>query len=340
MAREPIQGLSETVVLDTPGKRAHPQDAWANWWSVPSDYPGLSSGLTRLREPLSTGSHQLSYSIFTVPVPEKVQPSSPGERSAKQWRSRSPPSCQGPGSAKQWRSRSPPSSEGPGSAKQWRSRSPPSCQGPGSAKQWKSRSLGSQTVFPGGVYPVPKWTPVLDTPKIRAHPCRSLGKLVDDSRSTEYCSGTVLPLLFQFQRSPPSSQSPRSTTESDHIGLTQKHKFQFRIQTSPITSIRLTSPVPVKVQFPFQEYQSVPDSAIRVRSHRSDSFLLFSLRFQVSDRTEINYFSWWTNSRIQNPSSRKSTTQVPLRSSGRFFTDLPRRPTLRTVRISVLRQNL
>ena len=150
---------------------------------------------------------------------------------------------------------------------------------------------------------------------------------------------------------PPSSESPGSsqavpfqilgsTTESDHIDPTQKHKFQFRIQTSPITSIRLTSPVPVKVKFQFPESKSVPDSAIRVRSHRSDSFLLFSLRFQVSDKTEINYFSWWTNSRIQNSSSRKSTTQVPLRSSGRFFTDLPRRPTLRTVRISVLRQNL
>ena len=113
VAREPIQGLSETVVLDTPGKRAHPQDAWANWWSVPSDYPGPSSGLTRLREPLSTGSLQLSYSIFTVPVPEKVQPSSQGE---------SPPSSEVPESAKQRKSRSPPSespgSEVPESAKQ------------------------------------------------------------------------------------------------------------------------------------------------------------------------------------------------------------------------------
>jgi hypothetical protein len=97
VAREPIQGLSETVVLDTPGKRAHPQDAWANWWSVPSDYPGPSSGLTRLREPLSTGSLQLSYSIFTVPVPEKVQPSSQGESPPSSEESRDPPSRESPG---------------------------------------------------------------------------------------------------------------------------------------------------------------------------------------------------------------------------------------------------
>ena len=74
--------------------------------------------------------------------------------------------------------------------------------------------LGSQTVFPGGVYPVLKWTPVLDTPKKRAHPLRSLGKLVDDSRSTEYCSG---PLYLYCSRPipvPDKFQDPAKLTSS------------------------------------------------------------------------------------------------------------------------------
>jgi hypothetical protein len=239
----------------------------------------------------------------------------------------------------------------PGSAKQRRSRSPPSSEGPGVsaprlyflAESIRCPSeLRCLTRLKNVPIRVEAWVSWWTTPAARSIVWdRSTSTVPVPAESAKQSRSR----FRQAVKVPESSQavpfqSPGSTTESDHIGPTRKHKFQFRIQTSPITSIRLTSPVPVRVQFPFQEYQSVPDSAIRVRSHRSDSFLLFSLRFQVSDRTEINYFSWWTNSRIQNPSSRKSTTQVPLRSSGRFFTDLPRRPTLRTVRISVLRQNL
>ena len=147
--------------------------------------------------------------------------------------------------------------------------------------------------------------------------------------------------------------------------LTQKHKFPVPgSTTSLIPSIRLgnissSSRIPRRVRshrsdstvqflsrfrssqgpvpFTILGSKSVPDSAIRVRFHQSNSVLLFSLRFQVPDRTEINCFSsWWFDSEIQDPSVWCPRQQVPLRSSGRLFIDLPRRPTLRTVRIRVL----
>ena len=215
---------------------------------------------------------------------------------------------------------------------------------------------------------------------------RSLGKLVVDSRSTEYCSGpfclycsSLVPVKGHQSRV--KFPSSRIHDESDPIDPTQKHKFQFpdprRVrshQTHQSSSSQGSSSsskgvkFQVSVQFPdprrvrshrsdspfqflsrFRSCQgqgpvpvpipgskSVPDSAIRVRSHRSDSVLLFSLRFQVPDRTEINCFSWWFDSGIRNPSVWCPRQQVPLRSSGRLFIDLPRRPTLRTVRIRVL----
>ena len=74
VARGPIRGQSESVVLDTPGKHAHPQDAWANWCRFPwiiQDGPRVSLDLGTTFH----CSHQLSYSTFTVPV------------TAKQWES-------------------------------------------------------------------------------------------------------------------------------------------------------------------------------------------------------------------------------------------------------------
>ena len=50
----------------------------------------------------------------------------------------------------------------------------------------------------------------------------------------------------------------------------------------------LSVPVPV----PVPGSKSVPDSARRVRSHRSDSILLRSLRFQIPYWTETDYYSW------------------------------------------------
>ena len=58
---------------------------------------------------------------------------------------------------------------------------------------------------------------------------------------------------------------------------------------------RSTFSVPVPVPVP------VSDSARRVRSHRSDSFLLFSLRFQIPYWTEIDCFSWWYQPHLQIP---------------------------------------
>ena len=154
-----------------------------------------------------------------------------------------------------------------------------------------------------------------------------------------------VPVKGQVPVKVPGSSS-RIHNESDPIDPTQKHKFQFpdprRVRShrsdspfqflSRFRSCQGQGPVPV----PIPGSKSVPDSAIRVRSHRSDSVLLFSLRFQVPDRTEINCFSWWFDSGIRNPSVWCPRQQVPLRSSGRLFIDLPRRPTLRTVRIRVL----
>ena len=149
---------------------------------------------------------------------------------------------------------------------------PPSSQGPGSAKQWRSRSLGSQTVFPGGVYPVPKWTPVLDTPKKRAHPCRSLGKLVDDSRSTEYCLGPFY--LYCSSSSgvrqavkvpvPPSSEGP---------GVRQAVKVPDP-QLSPTTSVRLRN-------------ISSSSGSRRVRSHWSDSPVQFLSRSRIRQAVKV-----------------------------------------------------
>ena len=139
-------------------------------------------------------------------------------------------------------------------------------------------------------------------------------------------SQSQVPVKVKFQ----SSSSSRIHDESDLIDPTHRYKFQFpdprRVRshrsdspvqfqsrssysqgqvpvpestTSPIPSIRLKNisssqgQVPVKVQFQFQfpGSKSVPDSAIRARSHRSDSVVLFSSRFQIPYRTEINCFS-------------------------------------------------
>ena len=66
--------------------------------------------------------------------------------------------------------------------------------------------------------------------------------------------------------------------------------------------------------------------------------LLFAVSFQIVG-TDINYFSWWSDSGNRSPSYCSYSVAsglVSLRSSGRLFLDLPRRPTLRTVRIQVL----
>ena len=89
--------------------------------------------------------------------------------------------------------------------------------------------------------------------------------------------------------------------------------------TSPITSIRLTSPVPVKVPF-----LSSSNSRIQVRSRSSYTSPIpsirldstFCLRFQLPAWTEINYFSWWFDSRIQESIGTTSATSSSTQKFG------------------------
>ena len=468
VAEEPIRGLSETVVLDTPGKRAQPQDAWANRWSVPSDYPGLSSGLTRLRDTTfhwfpqtlfflscsgssqavgvqPSGSSQAESSQAVGVQPSRFQPSSWSQAESSQavgvqpsrfQPSRVQPSCWSPAKQSPAKllesqpSRFQPSSWSPAKqspakqlessqavwipAKQRRSRihtSPiisirlgnissssriheesdhidpthqfqPSCRGPGSSQA--VRVPAKQRRF-----------------RIHTSPITSirLGNISSSSRIHEE-SDHIDP-THQFQpscRGPGSSQAVRVPAkqrrfrdpyESDHIDPTRKHKFQFpdprRVRshrsdspvpaklsrswfqpsregpgsvTSPITSIRLrnlssssriheesdhidpthqsSSSSSSSSGSDSKRPKSVPDSTIRVRSYQSDSIPLFSLRFQVPSGPRLITSVWGSIRESRNPSVWCQRQQVPLRSSGRLFTDLPRRPTLRTVRIRVL----
>ena len=120
-------------------------------------------------------------------------------------------------------------------------------------------------------------------------------------------SSCPVPVPVQFL------SSSRIHDESDPIDHRSDSPVQF---LSGFRSSQVQGPVPV----PIPGSKSVPDSAIRVRSHRSDSVLLFSLRFKLPAWTKINCFSWWYDSGIQKSISVVSTTTVPLRSSGRLFT--------------------
>ena len=107
-------------------------------------------------------------------------------------------------------------------------------------------------------------------------------------------------------RSPPSSESPGSTIESDHIGPTQKHKFQFRIQTSPITSIRLTSPVPVRVPVPPSSESPGVRQAVKVPVPPSSQGPGFRQAVKVPDPQ----LSPTTSVRLRNISSSSGSRRV------------------------------
>ena len=104
---------------------------------------------------------------------------------------------------------------------------------------------------------------MLDTPKKRAHPCRSLGKLVDDSRSTEYCLGP-----FYLYCS--SSSGVRQAVKVPESAKQSRSRFRQAVkvpdpQLSPTTSVRLRN-------------ISSSSGSRRVRSHRSDSPVQFLSR--------------------------------------------------------------
>ena len=159
-----------------------------------------------------------------------------------------------------------------------------SSQGPGSCQDSRSsQSPGSSWV--GGV----------------VHPPRSPDHLEKIPSSCQVPGSTTSPIPSIRLRN--ISSSSRIQDESDPIDPTHQSS-----SSQGSSSCQGSSSVKVKVQFQFQD-----PSPFQIPPYESDPIdptqvLLFSLRFQIPYRTEINCFSLWFNSGIRKSISVVSTT--------------------------------